>query len=62
MSDSGRGTGVARSECVEVISKVERTAVRRSLHRMVRSLPVGSILLDLSENLVDGGCLNDKMV
>src|SRR5438552_5022621 len=29
---------VARSESVEVISKVERTAVRRSLHRMVRSL------------------------
>ena len=27
---------VARSEKVEVISKVERTAVRRSLHRMVR--------------------------
>src|SRR5437773_9680117 len=29
---------VARSESAEVISKVERTAVRRSLHRMVRSL------------------------
>src|SRR5437773_5129539 len=27
---------VARSGSVEVISKVERTAVRRSLHRMVR--------------------------
>ena len=29
---------VARSESAEVISKVERTAVRRSLHRLVRSL------------------------
>jgi hypothetical protein len=26
----------ARSGCVEVISKLERTAIRRSLHRLVR--------------------------
>jgi hypothetical protein len=35
ISDGGRGR-VARSGSVEVISKVERTAVRRSLHRNVR--------------------------
>src|SRR5215211_8272850 len=29
---------VARSGCLEVISKVQRTTVRRSLHRMVRCL------------------------
>ena len=37
MSDEGHRGRVARGENVEVISKAERAAVRRSLHRMVRS-------------------------
>jgi len=35
MSDGGRGRALIGSEGVEVISKVERAAVRRSLHRFV---------------------------
>jgi hypothetical protein len=36
MSDGGRARASSEVEVWEVISKVERTAVRRSLHRMVR--------------------------
>ncbi len=36
MSDGGRARASLGGGSVEVISKVERTAVRRSLHRMVR--------------------------
>ena len=39
---SPKGMGAEQSyQSVEVISKVDRTAVRRSLHRLVRSLWVG---------------------
>ena len=37
MSDGGKAR-LARSESVEVTLKVERTAVRRLLHRVVRPL------------------------
>jgi hypothetical protein len=37
MSDGGREARVDRSGSMDVISKAERTAVRRSLHRLVRS-------------------------
>jgi hypothetical protein len=38
MSDGGRNRASLGSGSLEVISKVERTSVRRSLHRLVRSL------------------------
>jgi hypothetical protein len=38
MSDGGRGRASRGAEVVKSSQKVERTAVRRSLHRLVRCL------------------------